>query len=125
MGGIMNVISAALTVAIGSWVFIPGGGWSITPIELSEIQNGLESYVKEQASIQHRHLPEWSNYTFQYQGQINDNKKLVFINAFCISPPGYIQRQFVIVLDGGTCFFQVKYDPTTKKYYDLMFNGEA
>jgi len=36
-----------------------------------------------------------------------------------------LKNDFVIVLDGGSCFFQLKYDPTMDKFYDAFINGEA
>jgi hypothetical protein len=85
----------------------------------------LEPFVKQQAAEQHQKLPNWSSYTFQYQGQMDGENKIVFINAFCIAPPEYAQRQFVMVFDGGPCFFEVKYDPNKKKFFQLTFNGVA
>ena len=121
----MNLLVAVVAVAVGSWVAVPGGSWSPAPEQLSEIRSSLEPFVKQQAAEQHRQLPNWSRYSFQYQGQLDDGQRVIFVNAFCISPPEYAQRQFVFVFDGGPCFFQVKYDPNKKRFFQLMFNGEA
>jgi hypothetical protein len=121
----MNILSAIVAIAVGSWVSMSGGSWSPAPEQLSVIQSSLEPFVKQQAAEQHRQLPNWSNYSFQYQGQLDGGQRVVFINAFCIAPPEYTQRQFVLVFDGGSCFFQVKYDPNKKRFFQLMFNGEA
>jgi hypothetical protein len=121
----MNLISAALIIAVGSWIVIPGGAWSPAPEQLSEIRSSLEPFVKQQAFEQHRQLAKWPSYSFQYQGQLDAGQKVIFINAFCISPPEYAQQKFVLVFDGGPCFFQVKYDPNKKRFFQLMFNGEA
>ncbi len=120
----MNLISAVI-VAVGAWIAVPGGVWTPPPEQLKEIRSNLEPFVKRQAVALHRQLPTWSRYSFQYQGQVDGGRNVVLINAFCISPPEYAQRQFVIVFDGGPCFFQVKYDPTKKRFFQLMFNGEA
>ena len=121
----MNLISAALIVAVGSWVAVPGGAWSPAPEQLSEIRSSLEPFVKQQAVKQNKQLPIWSSYTFQYQGQVVNEQKVVLVNAFCIAPPEYSKLRFVTVSDGGPCFFQVKYDPNKKKFFQLSFNGEA
>ena len=121
----MTPFSTVVAVAVGSWLAISGGSWSPSPAQVDEIQNELKPYVIQQAAAQHRKLPDWSRYTFQYQGQMHGGRKVVFINAFCISPPGYARQQFVLVLDGGTCFFEVMYDPDKKEFFQLLFNGEA
>lgn len=121
----MNLLRAVVEISLGSWVLISGGAWSPAPEEISEIQSRLELFVKQQAADQHRKLPNWLNYTFQYQGQMDGENKIVFVNAFCIAPPEYVQQQFVMVFDGGTCFFEVKYDPNKKAFFQLTFNGDA
>ena len=121
----MNLIGTVLVVVVGSWVAIPGGAWTPAPEQLTEIRSNLELFVKQQALKQNKKLPIWSSYTFQYQGQVVDKQEVVLINAFCIEPPEYSKHQFVLVFDGGPCFFQVKYDPNKKKFFQLMFNGEA
>lgn len=121
----MNLFSLALAVVVGSWLAIPDGAWSPAPEQVSELRISLASYVKQQALTQHLQLPKWQNYTFQFQGQVDAGQKIIFVNAFCITPPEQAKRQFVFVFDGGPCFFQVKYNPNQKLFYQLMFNGEA
>jgi hypothetical protein len=121
----MNLFTTVAAVAVGSWVAMSGGAWSPSPTQVTEIQGGLKPFVLHQATEQRRKLPDWSSYTFQYQGRLDGGLKVVFINAFCISPPEHTQQQFVLVLDGGTCFFEVKYDPNKKRFFQLTFHGEA
>jgi hypothetical protein len=121
----MNLFSVALAVVVGSWLAIPNGEWSPAPEQVSELRNSLEPFIKQQALTQHLQLPKWQNYTFQFQGQVDERQKIIFVNAFCISPPAQAKLQFVHVFDGGPCFFQVKYNPVKKEFYQLMFNGEA
>ena len=121
----MNTISAMQLFAVGSWILVSGGAWTPTPEQLSEIRNSLEPFVKQQAVTLNKKLPTWSSYTFQYQGELDDGHKVVFIKASCSPLPDYAQQQFAIVLDGGTCIFEVKYDLNKKRFFQLMFNGEA
>lgn len=121
----MTLFGIFAAAAIGSWIAISGGPWSPSPAQVTEIQSGLKSFVVQQATQQHRKIPDWSSYTFQYQGQMDSGQRVVYINASCISPPEYAQRQFVLALDGGTCFFEVKYDPAKRRFFQLVFNGEA
>jgi len=36
-----------------------------------------------------------------------------------------LSKSLIAVMDGGACFFNVKYDPAKKSFYDLTINGEA
>jgi len=120
----MKILFAAAVVTVGSWFGIPGGSWSTSQAVLNNIRGGLEPFVKQQASTQHQALQPWSSYSFQYQGQTEAGRKIVFINAFCRSEPD-AQHHFVQVFDGGSCYFRVKYDPQRKKFFELVFNGVA
>jgi hypothetical protein len=109
--------------AVGSWVRVPEGTWTATARQRDEVSSGIQEFVKQQAKEQNLKLPRWSSYSFQYQEQVDGNQKIIFVNAFCIAPPGYVRQRFVVVLDGGPCFFQVKFDPQTKQFSQLRFNG--
>jgi hypothetical protein len=67
------------------------------------------------------------NYCRQYLGFIRDGKELIYVNAFC---SGYFEedswkREFIFVFDGGSCFFQVVYDPKKKTIIEFSVNGSA
>lgn len=73
-----------------------------------------------------RKLQEWTRYTFQYQGQEQRGRKFVFVNAFCAGDEGQqLDKQMVWVFDGGTCFFNLKYDAEENKFFDILINGDA
>ncbi len=121
----MNIAAAAVAISIGSWTLVPGGSWSPSSAELTEVRSRIERFVTMQAASSRRDLPAWSRYSFQHQGRLEDEKKVIFVNAFCITPPTYTRDHFVFVFDGGPCFFNLKYDPQKKQFFDLMFNGHA
>jgi hypothetical protein len=65
----------------------------------------------------------------KYKRQIiavtNDKgEKEVWVNCFCINAD-YWKKEIVTVFDGGQCFFNLKINLTTKKYYDFNVNGVA
>lgn len=101
-------------VAIGSWISISGGTWQPTTQDVSGARVGLQSYVTKTAKDEQIELPKWSLYTIQYQGRTIENKRFIYINAYCTAPPEDSATQFVQVFDGGSCFFSVLYDPKTK-----------
>ncbi len=66
------------------------------------------------------------DYKRQYVAVLNQkNEKEVWINCFCRDFGGNGKESILIVFDGGNCFFNLKINLTTKKYYDFRVNGEA
>jgi hypothetical protein len=114
----------AVAASVASWVNVPGGSWDATRT-FAEMRSRLEPYVTQAAVREHKQLAPWSSYTFQYQGQEAAGQQFVLINAFCTPPPKDVKTQFVLVLDGGPCFFRVKYDPSKKALFELEFNGDG
>jgi hypothetical protein len=121
----MNTIILAAAVAVGSWVLAPGGNWSLTPKQVSEIRSDLELFVKHRASEQKVELPSWSHYSFTYQGRMAGDGKFILISAFCTPLPDPDKEIIVVVADGGPCYFNVKYDVQKKRFFELIFNGIA
>lgn len=69
----------------------------------------------------------------QYAGIIVDGKKLIYVNAFSKHSFDYSSRlekfdwkkEPYVVCDGGEFYWGVCYDPITKEFIDLAFNGVA
>jgi hypothetical protein len=118
----MSILAFAVSVA--SWIHVPGGTWQPTA-ELPAIRASLKPFVEQAAAEQKKRLPEWSTYTFQYQGQTKEHHNVVFINAFCSPARPDVKTQFVLVLDGGPCYFRATYDPARKAFVALEFNGDG
>jgi hypothetical protein len=77
----------------------------------------------------------YRQYTFY---TTSNNDSIIFINAFCrvmsipVDSAGtWIQRPydwkntFMMVNDGGDCFWSIKINLSRKAYFDFMVNGEA
>ncbi len=109
-----------------NWVRVEGGSWVPDAETTSKMKEKIEPFVSAQARAIGRQLREWKSYTFQYQGRGERGKKFVFINAFCVNDSRWqLNKQMVLVLDGGTCFFNLKYDPEKNQFFELLINGEA
>lgn len=81
---------------------------------------------KEGAKLGRSPLKDWRDYTFQYQGREISGKRYVFVNALCKKMDKQeLQKNFYEVLDGGSCYFNVKYDPQKDAFFELYINGEA
>ncbi len=121
------VISVSSNAAgAGRWIQVSGGPWVASAKTLHAVQERLESHVRTQAQAAGRSLQDWNTYTFQYQGQAVDGRRYLLVNALCsIDVNVNLHERFVVVLDGGSCYFSVKYDPSLERFYDLVINGDA
>ena len=108
------------------WIKVAGGKWDPSPKILADLKSQIESYVRSQAKGQGRELKNWQGYTFQYQGQEEKGRRFIFINALCVQRDRQrLDKEIIIIFDGGSCYFNVKYDPSQKVFFDLFINGEA
>ena len=108
------------------WIEVEGGSWSPQIEALKRIDKEIELYVGTKAKAEGRALKEWTAYTFQYQGQEEKGRRIIFINAFCITNDRWkLSKEMVLVEDGGTCFFSLKYDQEKRLFFELSINGEA
>jgi len=65
------------------------------------------------------------NYRRQYVCYKNKKgEKIVYVNCFCAAPEWW-RKNLIIVDDGGKCYFSVKINLTTKKWFDFMPGGYA
>ncbi|HIE53893.1 MAG TPA: hypothetical protein EYP90_01715 [Chromatiaceae bacterium] len=124
-------VAVAAVVSLTAWVYIPGGIWHPSQQVVRAAASRLKPVVEKRAAYVRAALPDWSKYTFQYQGLTFRGKKVLYVNAYCrpLVPPGVklkhrvIIKRFVRVNDGGSCYFQAYYDPVAKKYLLVGFNG--
>jgi len=69
---------------------------------------------------------ELSRYRRQYYAITNEKgEKEVWINCFCHSWGENWRKELIFVFDGGNCYFNLKINLETGKYYDVRVNGEA
>ena len=70
-------------------------------------------------------LKDLNEYRRQYVGILVNGQRVIFANFFCDAYHTDWQHEIVFVLDGGSCYFEVKYDVQTGAFYDLSIHGEA
>lgn len=54
-----------------------------------------------------------------------ENEKEVWVNALCNVSGGHWKSTPVVVFDGGSCYFQLYINLTTKEIHDSFVNGSA
>ena len=103
----------------GKWVQVEG--WAV---KLIINPNSLEDKLWSHLNINSdTNFKDRESYWYQYK-TINDSE--IYINALCkVSKPELLEEDFIVVFDGGSCFFQITYNFKTDKFYDLQVNSEA
>jgi hypothetical protein len=64
--------------------------------------------------------------TYRRQLVVAKNKfgeKEVWVNCFCGTGGDNWRNEIIVVFDGGSCYFNLKINLTTNKFYDLIING--
>lgn len=66
---------------------------------------------------------DYNSYYHQYVGYLNGKQeKIIFVNSFC-SPAEDWKTQLVQTSGGGSCYFNIKVDLSTRKAYNLNVNS--
>jgi hypothetical protein len=122
----------ARDLGIAEWFIQPGQTaeyWTPSEEAVLAIEGELVAFLQENSDrFYSQGIPVWErldDYNRQYLGIILDGKRLVYANCFCDSTGRDWKKDFVMVLDGGDCFFQFKYDVDSGEFFDLQVNGNA
>lgn len=115
--------SATQAVALHEWT---APFWEPSNRQISKLELALPEYLLRNSPIGKIPSDNFKSYGRQYFGISQNGKKLIYLNAFC-DPERFARRKtdLVRVLDGGSCYFHVLYDPETKTFSDVNYNGEA
>jgi hypothetical protein len=101
--------------------------WTPTVDQVQELESLLPKYLKVHPPIDDNPVGNVFEYGFQYFGVTKNDRKLIYLNAFC-NPSKFDGRQkkeIILVKDGGNCYFQVYFDPAKKEFIHLHYNGQA
>lgn len=107
-----------------NWVEVSGGNWQPDSALLVEIANAVRSEVV--------HAPpsgtmrNADDYTVQYQGQLQGERRLVRLAGACEThgrTPSQLKEAFVVIFDGGNCYFDATYDPGLRRFTAFAYHG--
>ena len=123
-----------LTVSFGAraedhanWYQVRDGKWEVPAAVVTDIYPLLQASADKAPPL--HVLRPMSDFTVQYQGVVIDNNvRLVRLNGACAAmgrSPQALRDSWLIVFDGGTCYFQATYDPATKRIVSFQFNAGA
>lgn len=104
------------------------GYWMPSGKDLLTMEVQLGPYLQAHADQFFAHPTVWEQldeYHRQYVGLVVDGKSLIYGNFFCAETETDWTHAWVIVLDGGDCFFQVTFDVAGQTFIRLQVNGES
>ncbi len=104
-----------------------GPFWVPTEMDVTRLEEVMSKIFKQSKNAQYQQIGlSLNSYKRQYVGVIRSGKRYIHVNCFC----GEIRHQnwqtdYVVVMDGGSCYFNFDYDPASKTITDIFINGEA
>jgi hypothetical protein len=100
--------------------------WTPSQVEVLALESQLGPYLQQAAPRDYPGpLRDLSEYKRQYVGILVNGQQVIFVNFFCNTHELDWSREFVFVTDGGSCYFEVKYNLETGKFSELSIHGEA
>jgi hypothetical protein len=100
--------------------------WTPSFEDIAQLERQLKNYLAGATTLQAKALAtKLESSKRQYLGYTNDGKRWIFVNGFCESwtKDRLWHEDIIIVFDGGSCFFTVRYDQSNSRFDELMVNG--
>ena len=118
------LVATSFAQAPGAWTQVAGGAWTPDQVTMSQISTSLQAYAEAMAKRQGRDLLPWSEYSFQYQGRISKGQRYIYVLGLCatVGEPD-LRSSFYEVLDGGSCFFGLTFDPKRRRFEHFRINS--
>jgi|SRR5271169_1037639 len=92
--------------------------------DFSVIEKLLKQCIKDYNSGNNLPLQDLKNYKCQYVPILNgENQREVWVNCFCQTMDINWKSKIVQIMDGGTCFFNVRINLAKGSYFNLYVNG--
>jgi hypothetical protein len=118
-------------MGLGTWLGSGAeieGYWTPTEQDILLLEENLPSFLLENSTSFRRKPPVWEQldtYKRQYAGLIMNGRKIIYGNFFCSDPGTDWKEEWLFVMDGGDCFFQLQFDVASGTFSGLMVNGDA
>ena len=97
---------------------------TLVQIDFPIIENLLNQCIKDYNFRKHFPLQDLKNYKRQYIPILrSDNQKEVWVNCLCKTMDLKWKSKVVRIMDGGTCYFNVRINLTKGYYFSLSANG--
>ena len=94
--------------------------------DISEVEKSLKPFLEKSKNPKAAEiLKRIESYKRQYRGIVLDGHKQIFICFFCETYSDNWMSEELVVNDGGSCFFDLRFSSETKTFSHLWVNGEA
>ncbi len=121
-----------------------GPFWAPSPAQIEALEGGLGAYLREYGHA--KQGDDLTRFYRQYVGFVRSGRKLIYLNALSaeyfennlrlcreyprempkdLCDPDEWRHSMNIVCDGGDGYWGLEYDPQTKTFSQLAFNGGA
>lgn len=123
--------SRAKEMRIGTWLSSGadfGGYWTPTEEDVLNLEGQLRAFLSQNFESFNRQPPVWEqldNYKRQYAGVTIKGRKVIYGNFFCTDSEMNWTSEWIFILDGGDCYFQLQFDVESGTFTELTVNGEA
>jgi hypothetical protein len=100
--------------------------WTPSEDDVLILERGLVAFL--QTSKDPRVIQILKNikaYKRQYRGIVNGGQKVIIVRFFCDAVIQDLMEEDSIILDGGSCFFNLQYSTRTRIFSHLEINGLA
>lgn len=92
-------------------------GWTPSVVDIQEAEDAVPAAVTGERE------PEIDGYR-QYVGIIEDGELKIVINSMCHEVDGW-DEEFIMIADGGPCFWNALYNVDTREMEYVIVNGVA
>ena len=116
---VLALITLSVSSFAGDWIAVDGG---IVELDLKqkEVEENLWAFLENQSDFV---FQAKESYSYQYQVKTENE---LYINAFCSDLGKHnLHQDFLVVMDGGSCFFQATLNLLNGQFTLLGVNGEA
>lgn len=121
-----GVIFSQKHAADGKMVYGAESYWTPAEADILALEEKLGPYLEQAAPQAYPGpLQPLSAYKRQYVGFVTEGKSLIFVNFFCETHGVDWQQELIFVSDGGSCYFELNYEPQSGVFSDLSIHGEA
>jgi len=115
-------------MGLGAWLAKSDGFWTPSEDDILILEEKIGEFLSQNSSLFNYGEPVWERigkYQRQYIGLQRDGSEIIYGNYFCDNHGKNWRLEWVSVLDGGNCYFQVEYDVQQGDFILLMVNGES
>lgn len=102
--------------------------WLPTEQDVANLEAGLPGYLQANEQ-QFENLPVlWerlNKYKRQYVGYVEEGRQVIYVNFFYNPPDNNWKKEFIMVMDGGDSYFNLRFQVETGQFYGLQVNRSA